>query len=88
MTIREVPESCQKCYFCTKNELVYYEKLEKEVIELESRLKSIKFVLKCHNNKWFKKLFKKGTHTEKLVVYGKLELLNELKEEILEIINE
>ena len=64
------------------------EKLEKEVIELESRLKSIKFVLKCHNNKWFKKVFKKGTHTEKLVVYGKLELLDELKEEILEIINE
>lgn len=64
------------------------EKLEKEVIELESRLKSIKFVLKCHDNKWNKKLFKKGTHTEKLVVYGKLELLNELKEEILEIINE
>lgn len=64
------------------------EKLEKEVIELESRLKSIKFVLKCHNSKWFKKLFKTGTHTEKLVVYGKLELLNELKEEILEIINE
>lgn len=23
MIIREVPESCQKCYFCTKNELVY-----------------------------------------------------------------
>lgn len=64
------------------------EKLEKEVIELKSRLKSIKFVLKCHDNKWNKKLFKKGTHTEKLVVYGKLELLNELKEEILEIINE
>lgn len=64
------------------------EKLEKEVIELESRLKSIKFVLKCHNSKWSKKLFKKGTHTGKLVVYGKLELLNELKEEILEIINE
>lgn len=64
------------------------EKLEKEVMELESRLKSIKFVLKCHDSKWNKKLFKKGTHTEKLVVYGKLELLNELKEEILEIINE
>lgn len=23
MIIREVPECCQKCYFCTKNEFVY-----------------------------------------------------------------
>lgn len=61
---------------------------DEEIRRLESKLKSIKFVLKCHDNKWNKKLFKKGTHTEKLVVYGKLELLNELKEEILEIINE
>lgn len=64
------------------------EKLGLEMIGLESKLKIIKFVLKCHDSKWNKKLFKKGTHTEKLVVYGKLELLNELKEEILEIINE
>ena len=64
------------------------EELSMKEIRLESKLKSIKFVLKCHDNKWNKKLFKKGTHTEKLVVYGKLELLNELKEEILEIINE
>lgn len=64
------------------------EELSMKEIRLESKLKSIKFVLKCHDSKWNKKLFKKGTHTEKLVVYGKLELLNELKEEILEIINE
>lgn len=64
------------------------EELSMKEIRLESKLKSIKFVLKCHNSKWTKELFKKGTHTEKLVVYGKLELLNELKEEIMEIINE
>lgn len=62
--------------------------LEKEVIKLAGKLTSIKFVLKCHNSKWTKELFTERTHTEKLVVYGKLELLNELKEEILEIINE
>nr|WP_302968091.1 hypothetical protein [Methanobrevibacter smithii] len=59
------------------------EKLEKEVIELESRLESIKFVLKCYNSKWTKELFTEGTHTGKLVAYGKVELLNKLKEEIL-----
>ena len=64
------------------------EGLSMKEIRLESKLKSIKFVLKCHDSKWNKKLFKKRTHTEKLVVYGKLELLNDLKEEILEIINE
>lgn len=24
MIIREIPECCLKCYFCTKHELVYY----------------------------------------------------------------
>lgn len=64
------------------------EKLELKIIELESKLKSIKFVLKCSGRKLDKELSKKETHIEKLVVYGQLRLLAELKEEILEIIND
>lgn len=63
------------------------EKLELKIIELGSKLKSIKFVLKCSERK-DKELSKKETHIEKLVVYGQLRLLAELKEEILEIIND
>ncbi len=57
-------------------------------MELESKLKSIKFVLKYNEKKLDKELSKKETHIEKLVVYGQLGLLAELKEEILEIIND
>lgn len=64
------------------------EKLELKIIELESKLKSIKFVLKCSERKLDKELSKKETHIEKLVVYGQWRLLAELKEEILEIIND
>lgn len=84
----EIPYTA-RLYATQLNRLSHDNKeLEKEVIKLAGKLTSIKFVLKCHNNKWSKKLFKKGTHTEKLVVYGKLELLDKLKEEIMEIINE
>lgn len=64
------------------------EKLGLEMIGLESKLKSIKFVLKCSERKLDKELSKKETHIGKLVVYGQLGLLAELKEEILEIIND
>ena len=50
------------------------EKLELKIIELERKLD--------------KELSKKETHIGKLVVYGQLGLLAELKEEILEIIND
>lgn len=63
------------------------EKLGLEMIGLESKLKSIEFVLKCNERKLDKELFKKA-HIGKLVVYGQLGLLAELKEEILEIIND
>ena len=63
------------------------EKLELKIIGLENKLKSIKFVLKCNEKKLDKELFKKA-HIEKLVVNGQLRLLAELKEEILEIIND
>lgn len=59
-----------------------------EMISLVSKLESIKFVLKCSERKLDKELSKKETHIEKLVVYGQLQLLAELKEEILEIIND
>lgn len=55
------------------------EKLELKIIELGSKLKSIKFVLKCSERKLDKELSKKETHIEKLVVYGQLRLLAELK---------
>lgn len=61
---------------------------EKLGLEIESKLKSIKFVLKCSERKLDKELSKKETHIEKLVVNGQLGLLAELKEEILEIIND
>nr|DAZ36206.1 MAG TPA: hypothetical protein [Caudoviricetes sp.] len=64
------------------------EKLGLEMIGLESKLKSIKFVLKCSERKLDKELSKKETYIGKLVVYGQLGLLAELKEEILEIIND
>lgn len=64
------------------------EKLELKIIELESKLKSIKFVLKCSERKLDKELSKQETLIGKLVVYGQLGLLAELKEEILEIIND
>lgn len=64
------------------------EKLELKIIGLESKLKSIESVLKCNERKLDKELSKKETHIEKLVVYGQLGLLAELKEEILEIIND
>ena len=63
-------------------------RLYRENKELKSKLINIKGMLEYHNSKWTKKLFKKGTHHEKLVVYGKLELLNELKKEMLDIIDE
>lgn len=61
---------------------------DNEKLGLESKLKSIKFVLKCSERKLDKELSKKETHIGKLVVYGQLQLLAELKEEILEIIND
>ena len=61
---------------------------EKLGLEIESKLKSIKFVLKCSERKLDKELSKKETHIEKLVVYGQWGLLAELKKEILEIIND
>lgn len=64
------------------------EKLRLEMIRLESKLKSIKFVLNCSEKKLDKELSKKETRIGKLVVYGQLGLLAELKEEILEIIND
>lgn len=64
------------------------EKLKLKIIGLESKLKSIEFVLKCNENKLNKELSKKETHIEKLVVYKQLRLLAELKEEILVIIND
>ncbi len=63
------------------------EKLELKIIGLESKLKSIEFVLKCNEKKLDKELFKKA-HIGKLVVNGQLGLLAELKKEILEIIND
>lgn len=41
---------------------------EKLGLEIESKLKSIKFVLKCSERKLDKELSKKETHIEKLVV--------------------
>ncbi len=64
------------------------EKLGLEMIGLKSKLKSIKFVLKCSEGKLDKELSKQETLIGKLVVYGKKGLLAELKEEILEIIND
>lgn len=64
------------------------EKLELKIIELESKLKSIESVLKCNERKLDKEFSKKETHIGKLVVNGQLGLLAELKEEILEIIND
>ena len=64
------------------------EKLELKMIGLESKLKSIKFVLKCSGGKLDKELSKQETHIGKLVVYGQKGLLAELKKEILEIIND
>ena len=45
-------------------------------------------MLKCSEKKLDKELSKKETHIGKLVVYGQKGLLAELKEEILEIIND
>ena len=64
------------------------EKLEKEVIVLKDKLKSIKFVVMCYNSELTKELFKENSFPEEMIICGKLKLLNELKEEILEIINE
>lgn len=61
---------------------------EKLRLEIESKLKSIKFVLKCSGRKLDKELSKKETYIGKLVVLEQLGLLAELKEEILEIIND
>ena len=61
---------------------------EKLGLEIESKLKSIKFVLKCSERKLDKGLSKKETYIGKLVVLEQLGLLAELKEEILEIIND
>lgn len=61
---------------------------EKLGLEIESKLKSIKFVLKCSEGKLDKELSKKETYIGKLVVLDQLGLLAELKEEILEIIND
>lgn len=61
---------------------------EKLGLEIESKLKSIKFVLKCSERKLDKELSKKETYIGKLVVLEQLGLLAELKEEILEIIND
>lgn len=41
-----------------------------------------------YNSELTKELFKENSFPEKMIIYGKLKLLNELKEEILEIINE
>lgn len=64
------------------------EKLELKIIGLESKLKSIESVLKCNERKLDKEFSKKETHIGKLVVWGQWGLLAELKEEILEIIND
>lgn len=64
------------------------EKLELKIIGLESKLKSIESVLKCSERKLDKEFSKKETHIGKLVVWGQWGLLAELKEEILEIIND
>lgn len=64
------------------------EKLELKIIGLESKLKSIEYVLKCNERKLDKEFSKKETHIGKLVVWGQWGLLAELKEEILEIIND
>lgn len=61
---------------------------DNEKLGLESKLKSIEFVLKCNERKLDKEFSKKETHIGKLVVYRQLGLLAELKEEILEIIND
>lgn len=61
---------------------------EKLGLEIESKLKSIKFVLKCSEGKLDKELSKKEIYIGKLVVLEQLGLLAELKEEILEIIND
>lgn len=61
---------------------------EKLGLEIESKLKSIKFVLKCSERKLDKELSKKEIYIGKLVVLERLGLLAELKEEILEIIND
>lgn len=43
------------------------EKLELKIIELESKLKSIKFVLKCSEMKLDKELSKKETHILEII---------------------
>lgn len=43
------------------------EKLELKIIELESKLKSIKFVLKCSERKLDKELSKKETHILEII---------------------
>ena len=63
-------------------------KLEKETTILKDKLKSINFVLKRYNSELNKDLFKENPLFEKAVIYEKLELLEKLKEEIGEIINE
>lgn len=42
----------------------------------------------CYNSELTKELFKENSFPEEMIICGKLKLLNELKEEILEIINE
>lgn len=64
------------------------EKLELKIIGLESKLKSMESVLKCNERKLDKNFLKKKHILEILVVWGQLGLLAELKEEILEIIND
>lgn len=81
---------CTARYCVTQLNRLYQEneKLGLEMIRLESKLKSIEFVLKCNENKLNKKFSKKETPIGKLVVYEQLQLLAELKEEILEITND
>lgn len=43
------------------------EKLELKIMELESKLKSIKFVLKCSERKLDKELSKKETHILEII---------------------
>lgn len=47
------------------------EKLEKEVIVLKDKLKSIKFVVMCYNSELTKELFKENSFPEEIIKYIK-----------------
>lgn len=71
---------CNTLCYTVKWIISGYEKLELKIIGLESKLKSIESVLKCNERKLDKEFSKKETHIGKLVVWGQLGLLAELKE--------